>query len=204
MKLPDITKIIIIFAISVLVFFLGYSVRGRDIFNKSDDKVVGIGANGSRVNSLTDLKTLDILGFTSDKVFAKFGTFYFNVLPNKDTEVLFVFNDSPAIYKQSGGATTDIPDNLSIKLATTNIAGDDYSYDLVGSIQFESNPNGTRNGRFPGVLAPKNKVPALTNVNQIVFRSPNSDQQNIFLDDSANIPPQVRKGPAPYFFVNMK
>jgi hypothetical protein len=203
MKLPDITRILAIFIGAAVIFFLGYSVRGRDNYDKSADNITITATNGNINNSLSQIQTREILGFGPDKTTIPYGTMYFNVLPNKDTEIRFIFNNIPVAYTQTGGATKQIPDNLNIFTATTSQDGKKYLFDLLGTIPFDPNSGALRTGNFSTKISARNKQPALNNVKQIVFKPLSEEQNNIYLLESGDIPPEDRNKPAPWFYVNI-
>jgi hypothetical protein len=206
MKIQDITRFLGIFVAVSVIFFLGYLAGNRDKYEKIDEKIQIKAPNSSIQNSLSALKTKDILGFGENNSIVKYGLLYYKILPDKSTEVFFTISNAPLVLKQANSkAERAVPINLKLALARTSVDVLKYDYIEIGKITFEEPKNGTQSVVFstiiPGTKSGSETIPALNLVARIVFQPTRTEDENIFKLNSPDIPAQERDKPAPYFWV---
>jgi hypothetical protein len=193
-------------AISLLL--AGYMIRERQEYDKKPDAITLVGPNLAIQNSLSKLETKDLIGFDENGNIRSFGQFYYKVLENKNTELLFSLSGVVSSVKQANlKGEKAIPNNLKIMLARKVQGGLDYEYEYIGKITFDEPKNSIRSGRFSTIIKPikigNDSLSALINTKQIVFQPEKPEDENIFRNTSPDIPQKVREKPAPYFWVNI-
>lgn len=208
MKLQDISKYLGIFLLVVIGFFFGYFYGTRDKYDKKEDNISITGPNLSIQNSLSQLQTKEILGFTQNNEVRAYGQFYYKILNDKSTEVLFSLSEVPNSLKQANlKGEKSIPGELSIDLARKTIDQLSYEYENIGRITFDEPKNGLRSAKFPTIIKPikldTDSISGISNVSQIVFRPLKPEDENIFKLTNSDIPVNERNRPAPYFWVNL-
>jgi hypothetical protein len=208
MKLQNIAKYVGFALLVVISFSLGYFYGTRDKYDKKPDNLDLIGPNLSIQNSLSQLQTKDILGFTQNNEVKTYGQFYYKVLNDKSTEVMFSLSDIPNSLKQANlKGEKSIPNELNIDLARISLDGLDYNFENIGKITFDEPKNGLRSGRFPTIVKPfqigKDSIVGISNVKQIIFRPIKPEDANIFKINNSDIPIKQRDQPAGYFWVNL-
>jgi regulatory protein YycI of two-component signal transduction system YycFG len=206
MKLQDISRFLLLFLTITIIFFLGYLAGNRDHYDKTDDKIKIKGPNSSIQNSLSSLKTKDVIGFAENNTEAKYGLMYYKILPDKSTEILINISNVPLVLKQAvQKQERSIPQNLQIKLARRALDGLKYNYTSIGVLTFEEPKNGFLSVTFSTNIDPikiGNEVfPALSDVDRIVFMPTKVEDNNIFILNNSDIPSEERKEPAPYFWI---
>lgn len=207
MKFQQISKYIGGLMLIILGFSLGYFYGNRDRYDKKPDTISLIGPNLSIQNSLSQLQTKAILGITENNEIKTYGQFYYKILPDKSTEVMFIMSDIPSSLRQANlKAEKSIPNELNIDLARRT-DDNDYQYTNIGKITFDEPKNGIRSGKFPTIIKPitvgNDLNSAISNVKQVVFRPLKPEDDNIFKSTSSDVPLKARDKPLPYFWVNL-
>ena len=198
MKLKQIWYIISILGIIALILYSGYLIGRRDLIDSAPDAITLIGPNSSIQNSLTEIEIRPIQGSVDSQVVtANFGQFYFKSVSTDKIEILFRIQNVPDLVLQNKSKQSrSIPNELDIVTCKRSINGLDYEYTKIGKLIFDEPKNKIRSASFSTIIK--------SNLNGVerVWLLPNKPEDaNVFIDTSPDLPINVRKNPAPYFWV---
>jgi hypothetical protein len=197
MSLQRIWYGLLMIATICVVFFLGFLYGNREKINSSSDQIRVVGPNNSIQNSLSQIETRPVLGSVDSQNLGEFGQLYFKINDQKNTEILIRLSNVPATVKQTKNKKEKpIPNILTVATAQRSLDGLDYQYTEVGKIIFDEPKNGLRTAEFSSNLSHD-----LRNVERIVLLPTRPEDQNVFVDQNADLPPKVRDKPAPFFWV---
>jgi len=198
MNLKTVTSIVLSTLLLVAAFFAGFFYGNRERVNSQPPTVEVTAANLARRNSLSDIRVLDIWGAVSTQKKAGFGQLYYKTSLTQ-TEILVRLQNVPLTIL-GNNQKISLPNSLSIKIARRTNDGLNYSYETIGQIMLDEPVNGLRAGEFSTIL--DYSINDLDKrVERIMFYSADTTINNIFLDDDPNLPVQVRREPAPFFWV---
>jgi hypothetical protein len=179
-------------------FYLGFLYGHRQYFNQQPDDVEVIASNQAQRNSLSDIQVKDIWGAVKNKKSSGFGELYFKSSKDK-TELLVRLRNVP--LKVTGNNTDlQLPATLKIETAALTDDGLNYIYEQIGTINLDEPQDGKRDGEFSTILD-YSIFEVDRKIDRIIFRAENEEIQNVFLDEDPNLPAQVRREPAPFFWV---
>lgn len=189
-----------IVSIVVIAFGLGTLYGMREKENTKQDKITITGPNLSIRNSLTEMEIRQIEGSVDSKSITGFGQLYFKINNDRDTtELLVNLTSVPQSISQSNQTNKiDIPNTLKISTAKRSVDGLNYEYEYIGSITLEEPNNNLRSGRFSTIIENK-----LSSLERIVLFADDENIQNVFVDTSPDLPSEVRKKPAPFFWIDL-
>ncbi len=198
MNLKTVTSIMFSVLLLVSSFAAGFFYGNRDRLNNQPPIIDITTTNFARRNSLSDIRVLDIWGAVSAQKRTGFGQLYYKTAANQ-TEILVRLQNVPLTVSGNNQKVT-LPNSLSIKTARRTSDGLNYVYETIGQIMLDEPVNGLRKGEFSTIL--DYSINDLNKpVERIMFYSSDTEINNIFLDDDPNLPVQVRREPAPFFWV---
>lgn len=201
----------------IFVFYLGFVYGTKDAKEANfQPKVTSVLANGNQENSLSQIKIRDIIGTPNTKDRLSVGKFYFAV-KNEDenniyTDLLFKIDSAPSkILNSDAKKEIEIPLELNIDLATRTPDGQTFEYETIGNVKLVPSESKKLKLDFSGVIPFALDQKSAKTVQRIVFRSPDPEKQNVYVDNDPNLPLNIRgdKGlgvsgeNAPYFWVDI-
>lgn len=198
--------------IAAAIFAMGYLFKHRMVINEEPDDIVVIGPNKAVQNSLSQMNIRDVVGVTniSDGGLQTYGQLYYNIKDDQSTEVHIRLKDIPKnIQSLTGeGASKTIPVQLDIFMARRSFDGLDFEYENVGVLSLSLGENDLLSGNFSTILPPSQNlsgkpVPAVIDVERIVFDTESEGAKNIFYDENADLPAKVRSRPSPFFWITL-
>ena len=182
------------FALLSLIFFAGLFVGERNFFNSQTNTAVIVGPNQEIKNSLTEINKKPINGYNGGAVVI--GEMLFKIV-NGQTEVLIQITQAPKQLRYENNVR-DIPLQLKISLAKSTDGGSEFEYTDIGILSFDAS-GANLTAEFSSI------IPAtLGNFDRIVFRGIKpEDQQTFYILNDPDLPVNVRKQPAPYFWIRI-
>lgn len=191
-------SVILVLIVFGMVFYTGYLFGQRDMYNKYTPNYLAKSANGSVVNSLSNLAIKDIVGSKDSKNVSVVGKFYYTVNSGK-TEILVNIESAPdKIYQANSGISKVLPNTLLIKLATRTDDGLSYTFTEIGKITFGETNNSQRSAVFSSVL---DFDITQYGAERLVFDPITEDDMNIFINNDENLPFNLRGQISSYFWV---
>lgn len=188
---------LVITLIICLVFFMGFLYGNREKIDKTDDLIKVIGPNNSIQNSLTQIETRSIVGSLDSQQLGEFGQLYFKIIDSENTEILIRLANVPTNVKQLKSKKEKvIPNELNVATAKRSVDGLDYEYTEIGKVIFDEPKNNLRTAKFSTNLGND-----LRDVERVVLMPVKPEDENVFVDQNADLPPKVRDKPAPFFWV---
>ena len=182
------------FALLSLIFFAGLFVGERNFFNSQTNTAVIVGPNQEIKNSLTEINKKPINGYNGGAVVI--GEMLFKIV-NGQTEVLIQITQAPKQLRYENNVR-DIPLQLKISLAKSTDGGSEFEYTDIGILSFDAS-GANLTAEFSSI------IPAtFGNFDRIVFRGIKpEDQQTFYILNDPDLPVNVRKQPAPYFWIRI-
>lgn len=198
MSLKSIWYFLSIISILVLIFYAGFLYGNREKIDKIVDTVNTIAPNNAKTNQLSQIQIKDILGSDNSKDIRSFGKLYF-IVEGKNTSLLFKIEDATVKIGQiQNKAQITLPKTLNISLARKVSSGLDFEYKDIGTISFNEPVKDKLSADFSTYTEE-----SLLNWERIVFRSPDPEIKNLFLDTNPDLPQNVRNQPAPFFWISL-
>jgi hypothetical protein len=204
-------RLVIYFLIGGVGFSLGYLAKNQRVVSGSEDKITVIGPNQAIQNSLSKMNIEQVVGVTKVGVengFGEYGQLYYFVNDDKSTEIHIRLNQIPdkVSSNDESGPSKNIPRVLDIKLARRVFDDSNFDYQNIGKIKLDPEDNKLLSGKYSTVLPAITDrdgklVPALSDVERVVFDTDSAGAKNIFQDKNADLPATVRNEPSPFFWV---
>ncbi len=211
MNRKTVLKTLGIILISASIFALGYLFKHRMVINSEEDTIVVVGPNQAIQNSLSQMNIRDIVGVTKigdGGGLSTYGQLYYNVTEDQRTEIHVRLKDIPNNITTSGegGTSKSIPIKQDIFMARRNFDGLDFDYEKMGTLTLSPGENDLLSGNFSTILPPAQNlsgkpVPAVADVERIVFDTDIEAAKNIYFDENADLPAKVRQRPAAFFWI---
>lgn len=196
MNLQRFWYIVTVAGVLLLTFYLGFLSGNRERISDEPDNIAVVGPNLSIQNSLTEVEIRDIQGSSNSTDIQIFGQLFFKTTDDGETEVLITMKSVPAEVVQSNNQVrVNIPNDFQIKTARRSIDGQNFEYEPIGVITLDEPVDGTRTGKFSTILEKD-----ISRLERIVFEARDNTIQNVFTDNSPDLPPIVRTQPAPFFW----
>lgn len=196
MNLQRFWYIVTVAGVLLLTFYLGFLSGNRERISDEPDNIAVVGPNLSIQNSLTEVEIRDIQGSSNSVDIQVFGQLFFKTTEDGKTEVLITMKSVPSEVVQSNNQVRiNIPNDFQIKTARRSIDGQNFEYEPIGVITLDEPVDGTRTGKFSTILEKD-----ISRLERIVFEARDNSIQNVFTDNSPDLPPIVRTQPAPFFW----
>jgi len=190
----------------MVVFYFGFLFGIRENINSEKDEITLIGPNGANQNFITQIQKKDVSGLLNSEKIATYGEMLF-IVEEKKTQILISLKDIPNSVKQTKSSNKlekAIPSKLNVALARRTVDGLDYEYEIVGELSFDAPKNNSRSGQFSKILEQSFSDTSVKSIQRIELQPIDKNKDfNLFSEDNPNLPIEVRKKPAPFFWINL-
>jgi hypothetical protein len=197
--------VLVFTSLSMAVFYLGFLYGNREREAQQNPNTFITYNNKNTINSISDIEERNVYGFANvGNIVEKkvYGKLYF-IVSNNTTEIAIKLENVPLELNQpQGKEKVRIPDSLKVQYALQVVNGSDslatFEYinlrsdNEVSLLNFGEITNGTRSGKFSGIINRKIEESNNNTIKRIVLRSVDDSVQNIFIDQDSDLPAKIR------------